>query len=407
LLPLGSPLIIEIALRSFAYRMPQFTLFSVLLFFMAGICVLIAAGQFFLAKTGTKKYIWAIAYFLVGSLMAFGAFVHSDLLVAYPHLYGPHISLSFFPALGFYTYFRRWLYAEEKLYLRYHIIPGVTAFVATLPLLFSSAEVKQQAILSYYHQGVMSWREYLFLAGMFSNVVYAGWLALEARVLYRNIHVHGRSIFALTAICAVISNISILVIMTAYILRNRNVEQYGLMGLMVAACCGYFFMQRAAHISAEMQKSIDEERYRKSRLSGVNINNLKIALDKAMLEERIFTDFELTMPALAEKIGVKPHQLSEFLNVHANKKFTEFLNDYRIADAKQRLIREPDLNVLNVGYASGFNSKSTFNSIFRKYTGLSPTEFREQELKKMGVTGPDYSILSDNPDKAPPKVKST
>lgn len=367
--------------------MPQFSVFSILLLFMAGICVLIAAGQFFLARTGSKKYFWAIAYFLVGSLMFYGAIVHSSLLMQYPHFYGPHIGLSFFPAVFFFAYFRRWLYPDEKLNLSFHLIPGLVAMAITLPFMLSDAETKQTAVFAYYKHGMLSWREHLFIIGLFSNVVYANWLAWEARILYRNIHVHGRSIFSLTALCAILSSISVLTVILAYYLNNREIERFGLIGLMVAACCGYFFMQRASHLSDEMQKSIAENRYRKSRLSGMDTQAIRVKLENAMLREKIFTDFELTMPKLAEKIGLKPHQLSEYLNVIEKSKFNEYLNRHRIDEAKRILASEPDLNVLNIGFKAGFNSKSAFNLIFRKQTGVSPSEYRRQMPKNGEIPG--------------------
>jgi len=61
--------------------------------------------------------------------------------------------------------------------------------------------------------------------------------------------------------------------------------------------------------------------------------------------------------------------------------FYDFINRYRILEAKQLLTnpKDPKITVLEVLYEVGFNSKSSFNTLFKKYTGLTPTEFRKKQ----------------------------
>jgi AraC-like DNA-binding protein len=172
----------------------------------------------------------------------------------------------------------------------------------------------------------------------------------------------------------------VFIIVIAYLINSRNLEKYGLAGLMVAICVGYYFMQRAAHLSAEMQDSLQRERYSVSRLSGQNVAEIREKLTRVMAEEKIFTDFELTMPKLAARLNLKPHQLSEYLNKHLDKKFNDFINEYRVEEAKKLLGEDTEKNIMRISLAAGFNSKSAFNLIFRKYVGLSPSNFRERHL---------------------------
>jgi len=60
--------------------------------------------------------------------------------------------------------------------------------------------------------------------------------------------------------------------------------------------------------------------------------------------------------------------------------FASIVNRYRVEYAKTRLLSETDSSVLDIGFDSGFNSKSVFNDAFRKATGLTPTEFRKKRL---------------------------
>ncbi|HEY1405828.1 MAG TPA: helix-turn-helix domain-containing protein [Spirochaetota bacterium] len=61
--------------------------------------------------------------------------------------------------------------------------------------------------------------------------------------------------------------------------------------------------------------------------------------------------------------------------------FRSYLNSFRIDEARSMLIEKPELSVLEIAYATGFNSKSSFNELFIKSTGLSPRDFRSRGKK--------------------------
>jgi AraC-like DNA-binding protein len=64
-----------------------------------------------------------------------------------------------------------------------------------------------------------------------------------------------------------------------------------------------------------------------------------------------------------------------------NKTFYDLVNGYRVEEAK-RLLLNPNnrsFTILSVGFEAGFNSKTTFNTVFKKFTGLTPTDFRERQ----------------------------
>ena len=76
--------------------------------------------------------------------------------------------------------------------------------------------------------------------------------------------------------------------------------------------------------------------------------------------------------------------LSRILNQHFGKNFFEFINGYRVEEAK-RLLRDPDqqtASMLDILAAAGFTSKSTFNSIFKKHLGQTPSQYRQEHSVK-------------------------
>jgi YesN/AraC family two-component response regulator len=99
-----------------------------------------------------------------------------------------------------------------------------------------------------------------------------------------------------------------------------------------------------------------------------------------MRDEKAFADEELSLRDLASELGISPHQLSEILNEKIKKNFNTFVNEYRVTEAKAMLIDEPQRSILSVGIAVGFNSNTTFCTVFSKITGESPSHYRKQKL---------------------------
>lgn len=98
---------------------------------------------------------------------------------------------------------------------------------------------------------------------------------------------------------------------------------------------------------------------------------------KAKLEsQKLYLDSQLTLSGLAEATGLSRHHLSEVLNKHAGKNFYEFINAYRIADVCVLLGQNSTKKVLDIAFEAGFSSKSTFNTIFKQFTGQTPTQYR-------------------------------
>lgn len=125
-------------------------------------------------------------------------------------------------------------------------------------------------------------------------------------------------------------------------------------------------------------------KYQRNRLDDDEAEELVRRLEALMAERELYKDSGLTLPTLAEALGITPHMLSQVLNVRVGKSFFVFVNVYR-AEALKRALAAPsraDRGVLELALEVGFSSKSTLNSFFKKHTGMTPTEFRSRAQTK-------------------------
>lgn len=102
------------------------------------------------------------------------------------------------------------------------------------------------------------------------------------------------------------------------------------------------------------------------------------ALDKAMADDKLFLEEDLSLKRLSEVTNVTENHISETLSQYLNSNFFLYVNGFRVEEAKQ-LLKTTDKQVATVAYESGFNSKSTFNNVFKKTVGTTPTAFRKLE----------------------------
>jgi AraC-like DNA-binding protein len=102
-------------------------------------------------------------------------------------------------------------------------------------------------------------------------------------------------------------------------------------------------------------------------------------LTSYMEAEKPYLNPSLSIRNLALKLKMNSRDLSVLINQYLNKHFFDFVNEYRIEEAKQ-ILKNPnkkEFTVLEILYEVGFNSKSSFNTAFKKHTGLTPTQFKK------------------------------
>lgn len=153
--------------------------------------------------------------------------------------------------------------------------------------------------------------------------------------------------------------------------------------LLVSLCVILLFMTNLIfpNFNNSIGNIVRNEKLKRSYLANVDINHLKIKMNELFYVNEIYTDDKLTLKKLANMTGVSTHQLSEFINVHYQKNFAQFINEFRINKAKQLLYHKSNYTILAIAYESGFHSKSAFNDAFRKITGITPSDYKKMMQK--------------------------
>lgn len=135
-------------------------------------------------------------------------------------------------------------------------------------------------------------------------------------------------------------------------------------------------------LDAIVKETSNVEVPQKKLISDTHLQEMKSSLLQIMENEKPFLDPELSLFKLASQLKVSSHILSYIINKGFDENFYQFVNRYRIEEVKKR-IQDPDmkhLSLAGIAFEVGFNSKTVFNTTFKKTTNQTPSEFKKANL---------------------------
>jgi len=126
------------------------------------------------------------------------------------------------------------------------------------------------------------------------------------------------------------------------------------------------------------------EEYQKTGLKQEEAAVLHEKLLTLMADKKPYLEQRLTLSELSEMLDISLHHLSQIINQYENKNFYDFINCYRVEEFKSRVInpKYDSYSLLGIALDSGFNSKSTFNQVFKKATGETPSGYKKRIFSK-------------------------
>lgn len=169
-------------------------------------------------------------------------------------------------------------------------------------------------------------------------------------------------------------------VMTAagYFSLNNLLYHTGLILISLTVSLFFIIPARYSRFFDSLIADIEQKKYEKSILHNLDLELVRARLGELMTRNKLFLDENLKLQDLADELMISTHQLSRLLNEHYGKSFNDFVNSYRVEEAKKLLLSEPDLPILHIAFQSGFSTKATFNAQFSKFAGLTPSSYRKE-----------------------------
>jgi len=315
----------------------------------------------------------------------------------YPFLFGFNVGYPFIYGPIFYIYTllvtRREGKFKPKLLL--HFIPFVVVYLYASPFYLLSHDEKLLKINEYMTQ--LQWdMEIISIFKPIHGILYT-WLSLRIitefserlKISFSNIDKKKLDWLKFLIMSTMIVWVVVaIVILAGLILGSHdilfNVIIYFFISIFIYAI-GYGALNHAEALN-QTELEIDaiqdqiRDKYEKSNLRDEDIIRLKDELLEIMRTKKLFLKNDLTLGNLADELGITNHNLSEVISKAFNKNFYDLINTYRVEEFKE-LVKNPDYShysLLAVAFESGFSSKSSFNTIFKKFTETTPSEYRKQ-----------------------------
>jgi AraC-like DNA-binding protein len=314
-----------------------------------------------------------------------------DLYPAFPHLVGLPFPVLFLFGPLFYFYVR--VLTDRTLKLHplqlLHALPFVLMVLAALPLYLSSAEEK----LAYtrglddatgVHMGLILGAVQVVHISVYVMAVRHNLRKYDRRIRDTNSSIEKINLrwlwIGTTNFIVVFGMILAFILIQAlgaHVLPIYDVAVPISVSIIIYSM-GYIGLRQPAIFSPQEESSTTARKYEKSTLTADKGRELAARLKEYMDRERPYLDSELTLPGLAERLAVPPHHISQVVNESLGLNFFDFVNGYRVEEAR-RLLQDPAKSaytVLAVAEEAGFNSKTAFNTAFKKLTGQTPSAFR-------------------------------
>ncbi|MBI1768167.1 MAG: AraC family transcriptional regulator [Bacteroidetes bacterium] len=282
---------------------------------------------------------------------------------------------------------------ECKQYL--HFITPFIYFILLFPFFLTPDDVKYNAYISAYHPDFpfrevnldfdprWNWFTHhpteLILTSLFIYIILS---SIEIRNAY---HRKGESFWKTTnpilvlLRAEVIVSISLLFLVAIVKLFNRNDTGDHLFAAYISLTV-YFTSFRVIRNSGFFKQAslVDAAKYKGSTLSSEQKENILSKLKQVMENEKPYLNPLFSLPDLSDKLKFSVHQLSQAINEGLNKSFFELTAEYRVNEAKQLLKDQPNIKIEEIAEQVGYSSKSSFNTVFKKITGKTPSEYRSQ-----------------------------
>ncbi len=213
----------------------------------------------------------------------------------------------------------------------------------------------------------------------------------QNRVLFSSLHEPGSNVLKVMLL-AVLANGGLSVVRVVYCWAF---DDFAIVNTLIAACQASIMMATCFGLIVYAYEETPESRiqrdtigrdfvprkkYGKSGLTERQKLDLLNRLDGLMNEDKAYLQMDISLASLSEKMGESVHNVSQTINQSQYGSFYEMINSLRVEEAQRLLIQEPSKSVIEIAFDVGYQSKSTFNSAFKRFCNMSPTQYRRSTV---------------------------
>lgn len=362
-------------------------------FFLAGIFIAFFSSFLLLGKRqkASADYILAIWFLIIAIHIAYFLLIFSAAYIRFPFLLGFEIALPLIHGPLLYLYIKSLTGQPTKRrnYLL-HLIPAVMVYIILLKFFMLSPEKK---IYIYQHNGdnYKSLRDNIKILIIFSGIVYVSLSSLALKKYKRQISelysntekinlnwgyylIAGIALIWIAVMLKVDILIFSLVVVFILVAAYLGISHVGILNLVQIS-------NDAVEIDSEVNANLVAEKYQNNFVGKEVAQDIFARVDHLMEKEKVYKNPDLNLNQVAELVDVHPNVLSQTINYIANKNFYDYINGYRVEEFKRIAVlpKNQKLTIMSLAYESGFNSKTSFNRNFKKYTHCSPREFLKDQ----------------------------
>ena len=367
----------------------NFTGVVVLLGALQGLTLVVALGKIkdrnISANRFLRLFIFLISLTLIGRII-----LETNLKDDFPNFFALPDGIIFIYGPAFYFYMQKLLWGERKGNSKFyaHLIPAFSFIIISIPFYLSPENLLRQS-WDVYKPVIWGLAE---LFGLIHNVIYA---ALSIWLL-RRYQQSSDNYFSFEQCPTYLKSILILVVTVllfwaysciSWISGNGNTLTsmgYNIVWF-ILPCITYALGYFAMYQPEVFKLPIPEVKSNRETISQEDFDSLKIKIQQVMQEEKPYLNPKLSLGQLAKLLEITPHILSRVINTSFGMKFNDFVNNYRIGEFKKISSEKKyeNMTVLAMAFDAGFNSKTTFNTAFKKLTQMTPNEYLKTQKEKV------------------------
>jgi len=330
----------------------------------------------------------------VTSFILSGAVYRIGLLPDFPHVVHLHLVTILLLGPAAYLYVRSCTQKDFEMrpILWLHFLPALLALGYHLPFYLQGGEEKILAFFKYFLEGDLGQPKIISFLKIVHSTIY--FIICVRLVLDYRKHLSNTA-----SLIDVTFHRWLLVFCTVLLLPIFTVVFYAISSFQLFSAttffAGLFIFIVAVHIAAMVKpelfhtfphqmlipKSSEEQKqkYENSKLQDAQKSKYIEKLQTYVTTDKPYLAPELTLSQLSEQVNIPAHYLSQVINEKLDCNFLDFINGYRVQDAKAKLLNPKfdHYTIVSIAYDAGFNSKSTFYAAFKKVTGMTPSKYRK------------------------------